>query len=194
MRRLPVAITLCTLLAMLWLGSAQAQAPYRDAPEGPTTSETLRVPDVNTGRYGYSGILDPSRIQMSHSVGMGYMSSGGHGYTQGYYMNTLSYRFNAPVLLQLRTGVTNNPYATTGAMTQPGQSAMSSFFNNAELFGGADLIWKPRDNMRIQISVNRNAPGMYGYGSPYGYGYGYGFDSMFSRYDDPFFGPDIRNR
>lgn len=161
MRRLAAAAILTVLLSVAVLDGAYAQAPYRDSKQ-PTTTEHLRQPDLGYGNEGFSGFLDPSRFDMSHSIGMGYMSAGGQGYTQGYYMNTITYRFNAPVIMRLRTGVTNNPYATSGSMTQPGQSALSSMFNNAEFFGGADLLWKPTKNSALMISVNRSPGGIMG--------------------------------
>src|SRR5690554_6254948 len=122
------------LLILLFAATAPAQSPYRTTTT-PSTRDILRQPDVASAQIG---ILDPARITMSHQLGMGYASYGG-GLSQGYYMNTLSYRFDAPVLLRLRTGVTNNPFAVSGGMTQPGESALSSMLNNAEFFGGADV-------------------------------------------------------
>ncbi len=174
MKRFSMMFTLSVVMVMATAALTYAQAPYRNVPTSPTTTETLRQPTMENNLTGF---IDFSRIQMSHSMGFGYASGMGNGYSQGYYMNTLSYKFNSPVLLRLRTGITNNPYAESGSMTQPGQSALSSFFNSAEYFGGADLIWKPRDNMRIQISVDRLPAGMYGYNyyhNPFGYGYPYG--------------------
>ncbi|HEX04048.1 MAG TPA: hypothetical protein ENH10_02690 [Bacteroidetes bacterium] len=188
MKRFNMVVALSVLLSLAVVDGLNAQAPYRDTPQGPSTTETLRQPTIQSG---LTGLLDPSRFNMGHSIGFGYGSAGGQGVSQGYYMNTLSYRFNAPVMLQLRTGVTNNPFAASGGMTQPGQSALSSMFNNAEFFGGADLIWKPRDNMRIQISVDRIPAGMGGYRnyynpwgrgymfSDFGYNSGYKFDRRF---------------
>ena len=162
MRRYHVAAA-CSM-ALLIAVSAFGQAPYRDQPQ-PTTRETIAQPVMENG---FSGVLDPSRITMSQQFGLGYMSTSGRGYTQGYYLNNISYRFNAPVLLQLHLGATNNPFAQTTNL--PGQSTLTSLLNNAQFFGGADLIWKPRDDMRFQLSFYQ-MPSSYNY--PYGYGYGY---------------------
>jgi hypothetical protein len=191
MKRFSMISAIAVLMVIAIATLTYAQAPYRDAPTSPTTTETLRQPAMENSLTGF---IDFSRIQMSHSMGFGYASGGGNGYSQGYYMNTLSYQFNSPVMLRLRTGVTNNPYAASGSMTQPGQSALSTFFNNAEFFGGADLIWKPRDNMRIQISVDRLPATMYGYNNyynPFGYGSpysGYGQNSALG-FNSRFYGP-----
>ena len=153
----------CGIALMLAI-SAYGQAPYRDQPQQ-TTRETITQPVMNNG---FSGVLDPSRISMNQQFGLGYMSSGGRGYTQGYYLNNISYRFNAPLLLQLHLGATNNPFAQ--ATNLPGQSTLTSLLSNAQFFGGADLIWKPSDDMRFQLSFYQ-MPATSGY--PYGYGYGY---------------------
>lgn len=160
--------------------SAMAQSPYRDV-RPQTTQDLLRQPMMDKS---FGGILDPSRITMSHQMGMGYSSAGG-GVTQGYYQNTISYRFDAPVLLRLRTGVTNNPFANSGTMSRPGQSALANMFNNAEFFGGADLLWKPKDNVHIKLSFDKMPPGMMGYG----YGY-YDMFGMSSRYRPTWYGAD----
>ncbi|MFH0881480.1 MAG: hypothetical protein V2A56_00680 [bacterium] len=169
------------LIALLFVASAFGQAPYRDQPQQ-TTRESITQPVIQNG---ISGLLDPSRISMNQQFGMSYMSSGGRGFTQGYYLNTLSYRFSAPVMLKLHLGATNNPFAQSTEL--PGQSAISSLLSNAEFFGGADLIWKPRDDMRLQLSFYQYPST---YSNPYGYGYGnrpgYGYAGISPwRYSNP---------
>jgi len=158
-------VTIIVLLLGLAVQTSFAQSPYRDAKQT-TTTEHLRQPVIASNSY--NGFIDPSRIKMDHSIGMGYSSMGGQGYSQGYYMNTLSYKFNAPVLLRVRTGVMNNPLQSQG-ISQPGESALTNMFNSAELFGGADLIWQPKENVFLQISFDRIPGGVWGYPGTYGY-------------------------
>ncbi len=162
------------LIVLLAVVSAFGQAPYRDQPQT-TTREAITQPEVVSG---ISGILDPSRLSMSQQFGMSYMSSGGQGFTQGYYLNTISYRFNAPLLLQLHLGAANNPFVQSTPM--PGQSAITSLLSNADFFGGADLVWKPRDNMMLQFSFYRMPSSTMA--NPYGYGYGYGIHPAYGYY------------
>ena len=126
-----------------------------------------------------TGFLDPSRLSMGHQVGMGYTTFGGRGYSQGYYMNTISYRFKAPVVLRTRLGITNNPFAS-GGYNSPGTTSLGSAFNNAEFFGGADLDWRPKENILFRLSIDKLAPGMY-YQGPYSRRWG--------MYNDPFLDP-----
>jgi len=160
MRKTATLIT--ALITVFLVSSLYAQSPYREQTE-PSARESML--QTSTMQTGFSGILDPSRISMSQQFGMSYGSAGGQGYTQGYYMNTISYRFNAPVLLNLRLGATNNPFSSSVA--QPGQSAMSSLLSNAEFIGGADLIWQPSDKLTFLLSVDRMPSSLYA--SPYGY-------------------------
>ncbi len=171
------------LFVALLAGVAAAQSPYRDA-EAPTTTDMLRQPTISNG---FNGLLDPSRISMDHQLGMGYMSMGGQGFTQGYYMNTLSYRFDAPVLLRVHTGVTNNPFSS-GSSAQPGQSGIASMMQDAQFFGGADLLWKPSERTSIFLSVSRAPASIYGYGSPMRRSYGmHGWGRSPWGGGDPFF-------
>lgn len=176
-------LALGALLVVSMAINVSAQSPYRDQ-TGPSTRESITQPVMNSG---ISGLIDPSRLTMNHQIGMGYSSMGGEGYAQGYYLNTMTYRFNAPVLLQLRLGATNNPFAEVSAM--PGQSTVASMLQNAEFFGGADLVWKPTENTRFQISIDQVPAGMYssygryGLGSYYG-AYRYPYGMMNSRLYD----------
>lgn len=163
------------VFTLLITAQAVAVSPYRGQ-ENVTTSDFLRQPYQASS---YSGLLDPSRLSMQHQMGMGYMSAGGRGYTQAYYLNTLTYRFNAPVLMRLHLGVANNPFASYSS-TGPGESAMTNMFNNAEFFGGADIEWQPRDNVHLRFSVHKMPAGMY---NPYGYA------SPYSRYGSRYYNP-----
>ncbi|HEB84711.1 MAG TPA: hypothetical protein ENI92_06870, partial [Bacteroidetes bacterium] len=136
MNRFRVLIPL--IVVLLLAGLAFGQTPYRETHD-PSPKEYISRP-VDLGSVFY-GILDPSRIAMSHQMGMTYASFGGEGFTQGYYLNTMTYRFDAPVLFRLRLGVANDPFAT-GSNALPGQSALTNLFNEAQFFGGADLDWR----------------------------------------------------
>jgi hypothetical protein len=150
------------VLSLLLATAAFSQSPYRDQAQ-PATRESFTQPVMNSG---IAGLIDPSRITMSHQMGMSYSSAGGNGMTQGYYMNTIQYRFNAPVLLRLRLGATNNPWAQNSA--GPGQGGLAGMLQDAEFFGGADLVWKPKDNIHLQLSVDRLPPGLYSMPGRYG--------------------------
>ena len=70
MKRLNMMV-LAVLMLLAIVGSVHAQAPYRDAPQGPSTTETLRQPTMPSGLTGF---LDPTSI-----VGVRCPSQGGVG-------------------------------------------------------------------------------------------------------------------
>ncbi|MBZ0265781.1 hypothetical protein K8I28_14055 [bacterium] len=148
-----VKIGFIFIILLVGNGALFAQSPYRDQPE-PSVRSVFENP---TG-FQMNGLLDPSRISMSHSAGMSYMSAGGNGYTQGYYMNTLNYRFSAPLSMNLRLGVTNNPFSNNSSM---GSTGFGPSLGEAEFFGGADLNWRPKENLFIRFSFDKLPPGAY---------------------------------
>ncbi len=149
------------LLTVVSTAAVFAQAPLRETSE-PSTRDYLSTPwPTNPGGGLLNGLLDPSRIMMSHSIGMSYMSSGSDGYTQGYYMNTMAYRFNAPLLLRLHLGVANDPFSDYNSYS-PDQSPLANTFANGQFIGGADLDWRPAKNVRMFLSIHKNSRGLYG--------------------------------
>lgn len=100
--------------------------------------------------------LDPSRLHIQHSYQMNFASVGGKGFTQGVYLNTMTYEFKAPVALTLQWGIAHQPFNAMGA---------SSFMQSGPFISGAQLRWRPRKNVLLQIDFSNNP---YGY-SPYYY-------------------------
>ncbi len=166
------------LAVLLIAGFAFADGPYREQ-SITSTSDFLRQPQIESP---FTGLLDPSRLTMTHQFGMNYSSYGGSGYTQGYYLNSLRYQFNAPVAVTLRLGVTNNPFVQSS--NGPGEGGLASMMQNAEFFGGADIDWQPRENVYFRFSIDKLPPGMY-----YGNSYYNPADPFRNRYESP-----LRNR
>ena len=77
-----------------------AQFKIQDKPV--SIREELLKP-VNS-QFGLS-ILDPSRLSISHSFSMSYMSIGGKGVAQNVYLNTLRYQIAAPLMLTVQWGI-----------------------------------------------------------------------------------------
>ena len=75
----------------------------------PNISETL---ETGTSNDAFVGFLDPSRIHMSHSLSMSYMSFGGGGAVVNSYVNTLNYKFSDDLFLTTNIGIMNTPYST----------------------------------------------------------------------------------
>lgn len=86
-----VGILVLCLASVTW-------AQYRNTQPLGEPSEYLRN-GTTFGLKNFRGILDPSRMHMSHSMEFGYATSGGKGMTQGLYMNHMGYELLAPVIL-----------------------------------------------------------------------------------------------
>ncbi len=113
----------------------------------------LRTP-VNAGKsaLGILG-LDPSRLDISQSYSMSYMSMGGRGISQGVYLNTMTYHFKLPMTLSFQWGMAHQPFA--GSNEAP-------FLKSGPFISGAQFKYKPTTNTVIEFEYSQNP---YGYNS-----------------------------
>ncbi len=109
---------------------------------------------------GLAGLLglNPNRFSMQHSYSLSYLSSRGDGYSQGMYLNTMSYQIADPLSVSLQWGMMNQPLSSLG--TTP--LYQSGFF-----FSGANLEYKPSDKFSIGLQINSQPQS--NYYSPYYY-------------------------
>lgn len=149
------------LLTML-LTSQLSWAQYRTQPSGSSTSSYLREHEQGLGLNAVRGLLDPSRMKMSHQMSFGYANSGGTGVTRGLYMNRINYQLARPLMLTTHLGYQFQP---------SGPDEWNPARTGNDFVGGADLTWQPSTNSMFKLSV---AKGM----NPYrGLGYsGYDYD------------------
>ena len=77
------------------------------------------------------GILDPSKLNMSHSISMSYTNFGGQGIVMNTYMNTINYQFNEKLMLTTNLGVMGSPYNSF---------PNSKYLNENHFFGGNVFI------------------------------------------------------
>jgi hypothetical protein len=109
------------------------------------------------------GILDKSRLTVSHAMNFGMLSGGGYSslQSQSLYSTMMQYKFTAPVTLNLNFGLpifsSFSPYQNL--TTQNLQSL--NYFKSIPF--DVSLCWKPSDRMQFNISVvNYPTYGMYG--------------------------------
>jgi len=156
---LPKVMILVMLASLLGFVSA-AQGQFRDQLRGGDTEEYLRSgPQLELHRF--RGLLDPSRMTMSHSVSMGYANLGGTSVTRGLYMNRLNYQISRPLSITTHLGYQFQP---------SGPAEWNPSNTGQDFVGGADLNWKPSRNSLLRLSVYRNMYPEYCY-DPYGFGY-----------------------
>jgi hypothetical protein len=149
---------LMVLLTLLLAGMLDAQ--YRNVPPTGDPNEYLRGQSA-IGLKSLRGLLDPSRMHMSHSLTFGYANSGGQGVTQGLYMNRLDYQILKPLWIT----------TLVGYRFQPSGPAESNPANTGTQFvGGADLNWRPSSSTSFHFSFYRGMyPTSYYYGDRYGW-------------------------
>jgi hypothetical protein len=131
-------------------------------------SKLLTQPQGLVGLIG----LNPDRFSMQQSYALSYMSLGGHGFSQGVYLNTMTYQLANPLLISFQWGFLNQPLGSFG---------VPSLYNNGLFVSGASVEYKPSRNLSIGVQFNRNPSG---YWSPQ-YGYPYYNSSLRPRTPDP---------
>lgn len=176
--RFPSMMKIACLASVLLLAGTVA-ASAQNLGLGDNSSKTVfnvQKPELNPRSLS---LLDPERFSMKHSYMMNFSSTGGNGGVMGMYINSMEYRFNAPLIMRLKvayqsqTGMLfGNRQEYTGLPnTQQGRLFVPSF----------DVIYKPWKNTTFALSY-RDFSGMSGtYGSRYNrYNrYGYGYSSPF---------------
>jgi hypothetical protein len=139
MRRLIFIVTLVLLPCF-------AHAQFKTQTKSGDLASTLRNP-FGIGKTAISLLgLDPNRLDISHSYQMGYMSIGNQGYTQGMYLNTLTYQFKIPLTLAFQWGIAFQPNFGIGN---------SSILQNGPFVSGAQLRYQPSNKFTIEIDYQR---------------------------------------
>ncbi len=164
------------LVAALVAASPVAVSAQTGAAGSPSKSIfNVQKPDMNPRSMS---LLDPDRFSMKQSYLMNFLSDGGSGGVMGMYINSMEYRFNAPLILRLKVA-----YQTQTGMVFGNRDRYAALQNNQQgrLFVPSfDLIYKPFKNTTFGISY-RDYSGMNTYGlnrynrySPYYYSPFYG--------------------
>ena len=154
-------IILC-MLGVFLAASVLAQTP-------PSQSSVLDPSKLGLKPKGFlDNLLDPNKFSMSHSYSLSFFNMGNQSVNQGLYLNTMTYRFSDPLMMQVAIGYVHQPFG--GFQNQEGQ--------NGKMFvQRAKLQYKPSKNMSFTIDYRAVPYSMY---SPYGYSrYG-------ARYSSPF--------
>lgn len=154
-----------TVLLLVLMIPCVVLAQFKVTPPQQTVHDQLNL--AQQAAKTVTGILglDPSRFSMQHSYQMSYMTAGGNGYSQGLYLNTMSYEFDIPLTLSLQLGYAHQPFQ--------GMNNSSPLFQNGMFVSNASLRYQPSDRTTIHLQFSQR---------PYQSRYG-----MYSRYDDPFY-------
>lgn len=135
-------------------------AQYKSqVPETPTLEQAIRLPNSNS-QTGLN-LFDPNRFFMnqSYSFSMGF---GGHGnQSMGMYLNNMSYIVSNNLIVNARLGFIHNPLQ----MGSPGLNPNIS----ENLIYGADILYKPTENMQLRLRFDKTPYNRRSYLNPYRY-------------------------
>lgn len=160
-----IAVTVCLISGLFAAGAAGAADTIMNTGQNPVIGPvgSIGLPSLRS-----MSLLDPERFSMRHQYIVSYGSGGGMGNSSlmGMYINTMEYRFNAPIIMRMNVAYqagTANLFGgggkTYAGMDQSGQVYVPS----------AEIIYQPFKNTVISIQY-RDMRGRYGNGSsPYGY-------------------------
>lgn len=185
---------LALVLALVLTASARAQF-VKDTPSEriQSSSQTVfsRPAEWSIGSF-LGNIIDDKHFQMSHSYSLSYNSLIGN--TTGEYVNTITYKFDAPVLIRTDIGLMHQPFGASQKQLQSGFGAND--FSGVYL-KNAQVLWKPTKNMIFsasfqQVPANQWLNGFNGFGGNGfnrfggGFGNGFGGSMLWSSQEDEF--------
>lgn len=131
-----------TILTVMMI-TATLVAQFRDA--GNQTDPRLKLMNGSATSF-----LDMSKISLSHSVSMGYYSSGSSSVMVNEYIAGLKYRISDPLTLKIDLGMSYSPYSSFQA---PGEQSTDFYLKSAS------LDYKPSESFRMKIdfrNINQN--------------------------------------
>ena len=132
-----------TIILCIIIMTAVLAAQFRDTGTQPD-------PRLKLMNSSPSSFLDMSKMSLSHSVSMGYYSSGSNSAMVNEYIAGLKYRISDPLTLKLDLGMSYSPYASFIA---PGEQSTDFYLKSAS------LDYKPSESFRMKIdfrNINQN--------------------------------------
>lgn len=166
-------------LAMVVMAGYASGVQAQTTGMNPASSKTVfnvQKPAMNPRSLS---LLDPDRFSMKQSYLANFSSSGGSGGVMGMYINSMEYRFNAPLIMRLKVA-----YQTQTGMLFGGKDSFTGLRqrNQGRLFVPSfDLVYQPFKNTIVNVSY-RDYSGMTNpYNNRYNSNYtgiDYGMDMM----------------
>jgi hypothetical protein len=104
-------------------------------------------------------LLDPSRLHVTQSYSLSYMSGAGQGKMIGMFINQIDYEFAKPLRVSFAIAYLHQPQGLWGARTQiSGNKLLPSF----------RLDWQPSRNFRFILNYETRSPYQLYSNSPFG--------------------------
>jgi hypothetical protein len=159
MKRLIIKrFVLVLALTVLFTAPLFAQA-MKDMPsERIENSQQQMFGQPQQGFFGslLGSAFDENHFRMNHSYSLAYNSF--VGATTGEYVNTMIYKFDAPVMLRADIGVMHQPFGASQQQIQTGfgQNAFTGIY-----LKNAQLIWQPKKDMTFSIQFMQIPQGQF---------------------------------
>jgi len=118
-------------------------AQFRKDTSNPNISGILTAPGADV----LFGLIDPSKVNMHHSVSMSYGGMGSNGMALSTYMNVIDYQISEKLSLRTNLGIMTSPYNTYGE---------GFYLNKPRFFGGAQLQYKISKNSGLFLQFQSN--------------------------------------
>jgi hypothetical protein len=147
MKPLLLFVAVSSLLSFFALVQAETTPPDLQKEE---TSFQLEKPGLSMS------LLDPSRLKMSHTYSLSFMTGGGRSQTIGLYMNSIEYQVSSPLTLRLHLGYLHQPTALFGGVRDSG-------FGGTFL-PGFELDYHPSENFFFKVNMSSYTYPYYYYG------------------------------
>lgn len=144
---------------------------------GDTSSKTIlkvQKPALNTKSLS---LLDPERFSMKQNYIMNFSSTNGNGGLMGMYINSMEYRFNAPLIMRLKVAYQSQTGMLFG--NKDSYTGMSRYNQGRLYVPSFDLIYMPFKNTTVSFcyrdfsSVRSSYYNRY---NRYSSGFDYGYD------------------
>ncbi|MBD3317786.1 MAG: hypothetical protein GF344_18535 [Chitinivibrionales bacterium] len=139
-------------------------------------AQTIDAYKEGDGTEGKSGLLDPSRLTMNHSLSFGMSAAKGQSLqSQSLAGTMLQYKFSEPLTLNLDFGFPiHSTFRDDANLTKSNIESMN-YFRNMPV--SASLTWQPSPRLMMRLTVEKNtgattspysnyfmpAPGLLGY-------------------------------
>lgn len=139
--------TIIFILSFVQISLAQFKNTGQVTPS--VSSAILRPMTLNN----YQQLIDPSKLQMRHSIAMSFISSGNQNIMLNSYTNSLSYLFNDKLYANVDISIQSSPYSSLDPRLSNQLSGV--FVRNAE------LVYRPTKEFHIGISYQQSPSSNY---------------------------------
>lgn len=143
MRNVLVLFIVCVLIGLTVNLSAQLKSQVI---EPQSVEDRIRVPGLGSSLLGLN-LLNPDRFFMNHYYSLSMMTAGNSSMSMGVYQNSMSYIFSDQLQLNARIGFVHDPLHL-------GENSMQMDPMD-NLIYGADLIYRPKENVLFNIRFDK---------------------------------------